>query len=382
MKSYCSNCHHLLPDSGKFCPHCGQKTGPVKLSFWDMLRKLWSNTFHLESKFLRSVWELFIPARLSLNYFGGKQNRYPPPLRIFAIVAFFFLLLLNYLFDEQAQKASTQKQGSVNIQVAENGDTVSNRNIRLQGAGEDLFIYGDYIAQKRVLQQRVAQHPEWQKDSSARQVADSLLQWMEPLVDSSIILLLGVPDPKTKAPVFADTVPLNMGFHSVRVRAEDIFLYPADTLIRRYGFTDWKDKLVVRQALKTMRNPNAMGHTYIGSLTWTLLSVVAIMALLLKLLYRRQQRFYMEHFIVLLHFHASAMLIFGIGLLLDSQLGSSAFALLTLLGLAVFWLLAIRRFYQEAWGKTLLKYFIYSPLYLITSLLMFFLGLLFVLILF
>ena len=382
MKSYCSNCHHLLPDSGKFCPQCGQKTGPVKLSFWDMLRKLWSNTFHLESKFLRTFWELFIPARITLNFFGGKQQRYPPPLRVFAIVAFFFLLLANHLFEQQAQSSGSNKQGGVQLKVDDSGDTTRNRNIRLQSMGADLFKYGAYITQKKGVQQRVAQHPDWQTDSSARKAVDSLLQWMQPHVDSSIILLLESKDPKTGKSLLADTLPINMGFHSVWLRAEDIFLYDVDTIIQRYGFSDWKDKLVVRQGIKSMRDPSAMVHNYIGSITWTLLSIITLMALVLKLLYRRQQRYYMEHFIFLLHYHTSGLLVLGLALFLDYQLHTSWFASIAILGLAFFLLIAMRRFYKQYWGKTLLKYFIFAPVYFIASLALFLLGVLVVLIIF
>ena len=248
--------------------------------------------------------------------------------------------------------------------------------------GQDLFKYGAYVSQKRALQQRVARHPDWQQDSTSRQAVDSLLQWMQPNVDSAIILLLESKDPKTGKSLLADTLPLNMGFHSVWLRSEDIFLYEPDTIIERYGFSDWKDKLVVRQGIKSMRDPSAMAHNYIGSITWTLLSIIALMALVLKLLYRRRHRYYMEHFILLLHYHTSGLLLLGLALLLDNLLQISWFTSIAILGLALFLLIAMRRFYKQSWGKTLLKYFIFAPVYFISSVVLFLLGLLVVLIVF
>jgi hypothetical protein len=65
----------------------------------------------------------------------------------------------------------------------------------------------------------------------------------------------------------------------------------------------------LNKGIKSHKTPDALGHAYVGSLTWTILALIAIMSGFLALLYRSQRRYYVEHFIFLLHFHTGTMLL-------------------------------------------------------------------------
>src|SRR5690606_19705106 len=77
-------------------------------------------------------------------------------------------------------------------------------------------------------------------------------------------------------------------------------------------------------------------------------------ALLLKLLYVRRKRYYVEHFVFGLHTHAFTFLMFTIMLL-----GRTNWIRLpaTLWMLAYFFL-AMKRYYGQGWLKTTLKYIV------------------------
>ena len=135
---YCPNCFYPLPYKAKFCVQCGQKTNAVRVSMAGLLQKLWDSTFHLESKYIKGSWQLFIPGFVTQEYFKGKFQRYPHPLRFFAITAFFFLILLN--ISHTRQDTSTPFSGEDSGSHLSLKDSSQNIYLQLQ-LGEQLFEY-------------------------------------------------------------------------------------------------------------------------------------------------------------------------------------------------------------------------------------------------
>jgi hypothetical protein len=84
-----------------------------------------------------------------------------------------------------------------------------------------------------------------------------------------------------------------------------------------------------------------------------------LFALLLKLLYIRRRRMYVEHFVFALHFHAFAFLVATAMLLVPSELVSG---FLWLWSMGYLWW-AMRRVYRQGWVRTTLKFCILANAY-------------------
>lgn len=82
--------------------------------------------------------------------------------------------------------------------------------------------------------------------------------------------------------------------------------------------------------------------------------LLPLFALLLKLLYLRQRRFYAEHFIFALHFHAFIFVIFGLLLLLPSE----PWTPLIVLWMHLYLWMAIKYVYRQSWVMTSAKFFL------------------------
>jgi hypothetical protein len=82
--------------------------------------------------------------------------------------------------------------------------------------------------------------------------------------------------------------------------------------------------------------------------------LVPVFALLLGLLYRKSGRFYAEHFLFALHFHAFAFLALSLGLVLARLLGRGPTPLMQLL-LVSYLFLALRRVYGQSRVRTVFK---------------------------
>ncbi len=116
---------------------------------------------------------------------------------------------------------------------------------------------------------------------------------------------------------------------------------------------------LLRGILRADRSPQLFMRQLIGRLSGLTFLLVPVFALLLKGLYVRSGRLYMEHLIFALHTHAVFFLGL-IGIVLIALLGVSA-SLGYLQG-ALFWgaglylLLALRRTYQQGWITTAAKW--------------------------
>jgi hypothetical protein len=86
--------------------------------------------------------------------------------------------------------------------------------------------------------------------------------------------------------------------------------------------------------------------------------LMPIFSLMLKLLYIRRKRRYLEHLVFALHGHSHAFLMFA--LVLAGGLAGwpwlQPWLKWPILSIPVYFLLAMKRFYGQGWGKTLAKY--------------------------
>jgi hypothetical protein len=88
--------------------------------------------------------------------------------------------------------------------------------------------------------------------------------------------------------------------------------------------------------------------------------LVPVFAALLKLLYLRRKRLYVEHFVFSLHLHVVVFLGATAALVLSSQWVTLA----ACLAFAVYLWMALRRFYGQGWARTTLKMLLLAFSYL------------------
>jgi hypothetical protein len=353
-----------LSYKAKYCAHCGQRDTDGRIGMKSLMLRLWNNTFHLEGKFIRTAWQLFIPAKVTLEFFKGKQDRYPHPIRLFAIVMFLFLFLFNIMLKNQEEK----KNGSLfsettTIKNSDGSDTiVKERSI-------SVYEQMKYDAMLYDLRKDYEKLPADWKTGPAKEAVDSMLRSFstrynlekENSLDS---LVQGQQDSS------------GFGLDGVQIATLDIVRYEPDEIIERYKITGWLNQIIIRQGIKSYKTPDALVHAYIGSLTWTILALIAIMSGVLALLYWRQRRYYVEHFIFLLHFHIGVLLSLVI-VIAGRNLGIFSKEVVmwaTFLPAGAFYL-ALLRYYGQGAGKTFVKWLLYGMAYIMAFILSFVLGL-------
>lgn len=122
---------------------------------------------------------------------------------------------------------------------------------------------------------------------------------------------------------------------------------------------DRMERLVLLEPVEAIQEVVRILLRYVPTLLFLLLPVFAA---ILSVLYVRQRRYYLEHFIFVLHTHAFLFSVFSF-LLIMSALGQEWLAGPLQLAIWVYLFLALRRVYGQGRRKTALKLVVFSSAY-------------------
>jgi hypothetical protein len=279
---YCRNCHYPLPHYGDFCNHCGQKHGPLKVKLWQLVQELLESVVNFDSRFLRTLGALFRPGHLTEAYFLGRRQRYVMPLRIFFLTAVLHFAIINFLLKDGIadglSEIDVDRQAYYTLFMEELGRQ-SDTLLAEQGQPEAALRFADSL--------KLRLHTDDQQDS----------------LNSSLI---------THGPD---------GFEAKQysISLRDIKRMEPDSLLDAYQVHGFWNRLIVQQWLKLNFETKRFSSTVLGSFIWMVIMMMPALALILKLLYIRRRRYFVEHLVFSFHYHAFAFVVFSVAFLLLCQ---------------------------------------------------------------
>lgn len=284
----CLNCGD--PTVGNYCPVCGQRKIDVRISLRRMLREAMDDQFSLNSTLPRTLGTLlFRPGRLTSDYVQGRMARYIPPFRLYLVSSLLFFVALSFVADPGE------------LAMGEDGDA--------------------------------------RRDSvRAARIADSvLLVHARRAGEDTLPLAMAVSRAHETPP------PDNVNFSPDPEQVAPL-LKP---LVRRMEITEARlNAMPQREALRTLiaaLEANAPIGVFV---------MMPLFALILKLLYVRRKRFYVEHFVFALHTHAFAFLTGTVVLLLDHDNVEAV----VMVWVLVYLFLALKRVYGQGIIRTFVHY--------------------------
>jgi len=344
----CLNCGTIV--QGHYCQHCGQENIEPKETFWHMVTHFFYDITHFDGSFFVTLKDLlFKPGFLTKEYMKGRRRAYLHPVRMYVFTSAVFFLVFYSLFsakdiddtlsatpgltdamlksEEEALANAKTKEDSVNInkafalvelnntQKAKIKDTTRLKTNGYNGEGLN-FSFGndanDYtsVQQYDSIQKNL---PEEKKDN-----------WFERMLTR----------------------------RSVAINVK----YKGDQ--SKIGLNLW-DK-------------------FMHSFPYMLFVSLPLYALFLKLLYiRRKQFFYADHGVFLIHLYVFTFIFLLLYFFLDKIEDFTEWrwlgiiqGLLMLTGM-VYTVRAMKYFYEQGWGKTILKFIIFNILCLVAVLILF-----------
>ncbi len=88
----CLNCGGVL--TGQHCSHCGQRAKVRVLSLWGMTKDLVGDVLNWDSRLWRTLFPLaFRPGVLTQEYLRGRRASYTPPFRMYLLLSVGFFVL-------------------------------------------------------------------------------------------------------------------------------------------------------------------------------------------------------------------------------------------------------------------------------------------------
>ena len=108
-----------------------------------------------------------------------------------------------------------------------------------------------------------------------------------------------------------------------------------------------------------------------GNLVWMLILLMPAVAFVLKLLYIRRKRYFVEHLTFLFHFHAFIFFLGSIVLIIAKYYDHSWVYITAGSLVPIYLYLAMKRFYKQGVIKTFFKFWALSISYFVLSLVFF-----------
>jgi hypothetical protein len=346
----CLNCGAAI--YGRYCHSCGQENIEPKETFWHMLTHFVYDITHFDGKFFSTLkYLLFKPGFISHEYLKGKRMSYLHPIRMYVFTsAVFFLILFSFYQKEPIQ---TKVTGSVTSFI------------------EDLK------KEKAKFETQLAQYPTASESKRAK--------WRKRVenLDSDIRMLQA---DSTKMNSLKSSIS-NFAIGEASEKFSDFKSYDsAQQLLPKDQRDNWIERALEKRNFYLQEKYNGDGNAIIKAIIkdfqhrfpQLLFISLPLLALILKLLYRRRKQFfYVNHIIFCIHLYCGTFII----ILITKWLGSILHLFhasipdwlnvgFLLVGL-FYWYKSMRNFYEQGIGKTLLKYLLLIVLTAIMILLLF-----------
>ena len=332
----CLNCGTEL--QGQYCGSCGQRASSRLISLWELLRDGFGDLLDLDSRLWRTLLPLLIrPGRLTVDYLQGRRARYMPPFRMYLVLSVMFFVIaffdprddLSLLFEPQPEPAPEEQ--------AEQEDKRAEKMDEAQQKIEELAAQG-------VLS------PE-----NAEQALAGIEKNRE--------------DPGASVTIYGDSEG-GLNFN-VDEETGDCTVTGVDEL------PEWIQRRLTQKRLERIcervsaDEGKTLGGLILDNIPVALIVLLPFMALVLKALYPLSRRYFVEHLLFFVHFHAFFFLILTLQILFG-RLGPVIFipkpiVVLILVAaslyIPVYLYKAMRRVYGQGHLLTGIKYIVLAVTY-------------------
>ncbi|MBL7865949.1 MAG: DUF3667 domain-containing protein [Cyclobacteriaceae bacterium] len=312
----CLNCGAEL--KGRFCHQCGQKDLAQRQTLGELLSNFVSSFSEYEGKFLLTARYLITrPGFLALDYNAGRRERYFHPVRMYAFISFIFFLIF--------------------FSLPEKEDTV-------EMTDEDR----QELAREKV-------------EETRKQLAAAGLDSIGNKLDSA------TRKPKKKN---------RFNYGITKGDYNSIASYDsAQALLPEAERDNWFERKMTQRSIeinnKYRDDPSAFGNDFWKgtkeNFSKMLFLLLPVFALLLKLLYVRRNYFYSEHLVFSIYYYNFFYFAGSIMMLVGLIPGMEWLGTLISWTIYFYLLIAMKRMYGQGWGRTIVKFFIFSFLFMLCS---------------
>jgi hypothetical protein len=311
----CLNCGARL--RGQYCGTCGQRSRSRLISLWELISDAFGDLFEIDSRLWQTLVPLLVrPGRLTHDYLQGRRARYMPPFRMYLVLSLLFFVVaffdpndeLSLLFEAEPETTAAEE-------AAETTDAAEQAQEVIDNLTEQGIITEDELSTELKIDEDGIRFTFDDGDTDAEGDCN---------VDSTDL----------------EELP---GWLARRLTVERL------------------QRVCERTRLD---NGQGLKDNLVDNIPAALIVLLPLMAFVLKALYPLSKRYYVEHLLFFVHFHAFFFLILTLQILfmrLTARLGiPEEIAILTIVAasfyIAIYLFVAMRRVYGQGRIITFLKY--------------------------
>jgi len=351
--SACANCE--APLNGQYCALCGQRARARMITVWQLLREVSEVLTTLDSRLWRTLTSLlFRPGRVTADYLKGRRVRYAPPLRMFlgASLVFFFAVAIGDRFDLGDDVTVTV--GDDQTTIIKDAETPP-ETVPAPGDGKG--------AREAVI-------------DAVRALEDESEQ-----ADHSFRFTIGDDDEEADASTKAEssTADATTGEETESEDpCADIEISLSDDMnLARDFLNEIRVTAICRKIVDD--HGASFGRALLDNIPIMMFLFLPLMAAVMKLLYVFTGRYYVEHLLFLVHYHAFFYLLLSLALISGwifdgvtaPEWPSTLLGIATSIYVPFYLYRAMRVVYQQGRGLTLVKYFSLGFAYFMALIVMF-----------
>lgn len=336
---HCLNCGSPL--AGQYCSRCGQRARSRLISVWELVRDAFGDLFELDSRLWQTLLPLmFRPGRLTRDYLRGRRARFMPPFRTYLVLSVVFFLVA--FFDTERHFGFLLEPSDAPVPAAE--EAAAAAEIRRQ-------VLDDLAREGIIVDGRTPAAADPGQDPGENTGEDPAENQDGPGNTGANIR-------------FADGKPI------VNCNFDDAGLE---------GLPDWLSRRLTPERLRSAceKIQADSGRQFVDQLLEnvpaSLFILLPLMALVLKVLYPLSKRYYVEHLLFVLHYHAFMFLILTLEVLWSRfaslirlpEFASDLTVFVISIYIPVYLYRSMRRVYEQGRAITILKFLLLVVAYFI-----------------
>jgi Protein of unknown function (DUF3667) len=313
--THCEDCGAEL--HGRYCSDCGQVAVDYHRSFRHVVADVAESFLNWDSKFTKTLGLLLLsPGWLTNQFVAGRRTRYLHPLRLYLLVSIVFFLCARFVPVGVKPHSAVKMSAKDRAEVEE-----AMKNPAIPAAVREQVL-------------RNIAGPTKKKATKPGASASSAE--------------IPLPSPP----------PIPTKNENLKRQLDDA------------SPPSWLKQKIREKIGPHGSNMELLSKTLRDNISTMMLFCIPLFALVLKILYLRQRRFYIEHLVYALHIHA----FFYIAVLLTVFSGMAAKRWVPALEGPLLWILvlaivaqvfrSIRQVYRQSWFKTTFKFFFGGFIYL------------------
>lgn len=334
----CRNCG--APVLGVFCGQCGQSIETHRRSVFHLISEALEHIVSFDTRVLRTVRALFLqPGELSLAFHQGRIQRYVPAVRLYFFVSLIFFLTLSAthtaIFQMELAPVTVRHFADANGNVLEekNGATRVLQGLKADKNGI-IAVQSDWRGEYESL-------PGKKADGHVETSVEVQPRFFSPAEN--------VDPKKAEAARSILDKKYEQAIHQPGAQ-------PPTLIFNR-------DPKRILETLAS--NPLAINGPLMAWIPRVLFLLLPAFALLLMVFYWRQRAdfYFVDHLVFSLNAFSFGFAAILLGIFLARYISGGYAVQITLYAIVLHILMAMRRFYRQSWGRTVMKFVLVSFFY-------------------